>query len=123
MKDTGLSPDEIERMRSVFRRVPAIGEVVLYGSRAKGTHRPGSDIDLALVGLDDPVQAEAVAEELDELPTPYRFDVKAYGSIADGPLREHIARVGVSLYRRDPPDQTEAEKLDAAMAWDPKRLG
>ena len=26
MNDTGLSPDEIERMRSVFRRVPAIGE-------------------------------------------------------------------------------------------------
>lgn len=76
MKDTGLSPDEIEIMRSVFRRVLAISGVVLYGSRAKGTHRPGSDIDLALVGLDDPVQAEAVAEELDELPTPYRFDVR-----------------------------------------------
>lgn len=121
MKDAGLSPDEIERMRSVFRRVPAISEVVLYGSRAKGTQRRGSDIDLALVGLDDPVQAEAVAEELEELPTPYRFDVKAYGSIADGPLREHIARVGVSLYRRDPPDRAEAEKLDAAMAWDPTR--
>ena len=60
MKDTGLSPDEIERMRSVFRRVPAIREVVLYGSRARGTHRAGSDIDLALVGLDDPVQAETV---------------------------------------------------------------
>jgi uncharacterized protein len=114
MKDTGLSPDEIERMRSVFRRVPAIGEVVLYGSRAKGTHRPGSDIDLALVGLDDPLQAEAVAEELDELPTPYRFDVKAYGSIADGPLREHIARVGVSLYRRDPPRRAEAKAAKSA---------
>jgi predicted nucleotidyltransferase len=51
-------------MRSVFRRVPAIREVVLYESRAKGTHRPGSDIDFALVGLDDSLQAEAVAEEL-----------------------------------------------------------
>lgn len=69
------------------------------------------------------MQAEAVAEELDELPTPYRFDVKASGSIADGPLREHIARVGVSLYRRDPAGQTETEKLDAAMAWHPTRLG
>jgi predicted nucleotidyltransferase len=113
-QDTGLSPDEIERMRSVFRRVPAIGEVVLYGSRAKGTHRPGSDIDLALVGLDDPLQAEAVAEELDELPTPYRFDVKAYGSIADGPLREHIVCVGVSLYRRDPPGRAEAKAAKSA---------
>ena len=108
MKDIGLSPKEIELMSSVFGRAMAIREVLLYGSRAKGTHRPESDVDLALVGLDDPLQAEAVADELDELPTPYRFDVKAYGSIGHGPLREHIERVGVSLYRRDPPDRAES---------------
>ncbi len=61
---------------------------------------PGKEIlRPALFGLDDPVQAEAVAEQLD-VPTPYRFDVKAYGSIADGPLREHIVRVGVSVSAR-----------------------
>lgn len=109
MKDIGLSAKEIELMQSVFDRVEAIREVVLYGSRAKGTHRPESDVDLALVGVEDPLQAEAVVEELDELPTPYRFDVKAYGSIAQGPLREHIARVGVSLYRRDADNMPLAE--------------
>ena len=40
MKETGLALPEIELMRQVFRRVPAIREVVLYGSRAKGTYRP-----------------------------------------------------------------------------------
>ena len=114
MKDIGLAPHEIDLIRGVFRRFPAISEVALYGSRAKGTYRPESDIDLALVGVDDDVQAEAVADELDELPLPYRFDVKGYGGIKYGPLREHIARVGVSLYRRDPSEQVGAAKLDAA---------
>jgi uncharacterized protein len=111
MKDIGLSPQDIDLMRTVFRRFPAISEVALYGSRAKGTYRPESDIDLALIGIDDDLQAEAVADELDELPLPYRFDVKAYGGIKYGPLREHIVRVGVSLYQRDPSDQDGATNL------------
>ncbi len=81
MKGIGLSAQEIELMRSVFGQVEAIREVLLYGSRAQGTHRPESDVDLALVGVEDPLQAEAIAEELDELAMPYRFDVRAYGSI------------------------------------------
>jgi predicted nucleotidyltransferase len=111
MKDIGLTPHEIDLMRAVFRCFPEIREVALYGSRAKGTYRPESDIDLALIGVDDDVQAEAVAEELDELPLPYRFDVKAYDSIKYGPLREHIARVGIALYRRDPSNQTGTTSL------------
>ena len=100
MNDIGLSPREIELMRAVFGHSPRIAEVVLYGSRAKGTFQPESDVDLALIGVDDDLQAEAVADELDELPLPYRFDVKAFGTIKHEPLRAHIARVGLSLYRR-----------------------
>ena len=108
MRDIGLTPREIDLIRGVFRHFPSISEVTLYGSRAKGTYRPESDIDLALIDVDDDVQAEAVADELDELPLPYRFDVKAYGSIKYGPLREHIERVGVSLYLRDSSDKDNA---------------
>lgn len=110
MKETGLAPPEIELMREVFRQVPALREVVLYGSRAKGTYRPESDIDLALVGVEDDVQAEAVAEQLDELPLPYRFDVKARSAIAFPPLQEHISRVGITFYRRDSSDQGGADE-------------
>jgi predicted nucleotidyltransferase len=71
---------------------------VLFGSRAKGTATPASDIDLAFEGIDDPLRAEAIASELEELPLPYRFDVKALSSIRYPPLREHIARVGVRIH-------------------------
>jgi uncharacterized protein len=102
MKDIGLTPSQIEMMLAIFRRIAAIVEVVLYGSRAKGNFRPESDIDLALVGVDDDLLAEAVADELDDLPLPYHFDVKAYSSIEYAPLLRHIARVGITLYRREP---------------------
>ena len=100
MSDIGLTSSEIELMRAEFRRYPDIAEVILFGSRAKGAHRPQSDVDLALVGVADDLMAEAVAETLEALPMPYRFDVKAHDGIKYQPLLDHIQRVGVSLYRR-----------------------
>ncbi|MBJ6802569.1 nucleotidyltransferase domain-containing protein [Geomonas propionica] len=85
-------------IRQVLARHPAITGAILFGSRAKGTATPASDIDLALEGIEDPLQAEAIASELDELPLPYTFDVKALASIRHRPLREHIERVGVRVY-------------------------
>ena len=98
MRTASLAPMELVLLRAVFSRHPEITEVRLFGSRAKGSDTPHSDIDLALWGSVDPVQAEAVAAELDELPLPYRFDVQSFGHIKSGPLREHIQRVGVLLY-------------------------
>jgi predicted nucleotidyltransferase len=101
MSAIGLSTREIALMEGVFRRFPAIQGVVLYGSRAKGTHSPQSDIDLSLIGVEKALEAEAVALELDELPLPYRFDVRAFGSIRNARLRAHIEQVGIPLYRRE----------------------
>lgn len=96
-----LSPDELALIRGVLTRHTAVRGAVLYGSRAKGTATAASDIDLALDGIDDPLGAEAIASELDELPLPYRFDVRALAAIEYGPLREHIARVGQQIYKSD----------------------
>lgn len=72
----------------------------LFGSRAKGTAGPSSDVDLALEGVDDALRAEAIAAELDELPLPVRFDVKALATLGRSALREHIERVGILIYSR-----------------------
>lgn len=97
-RQSALSSRERELIRDVLSRHHAITGAVLFGSRAKGVASASSDIDLALEGIDDPLEAEAVASELDELPLPYRFDVKALAAIEYPPLREHIARVGVRIY-------------------------
>ena len=101
MRDIGLSVRELELMDGVFRRYTDIQQVLLYGSRAKGTHSPQSDIDLALIGVKNALEVEAVALELDELPLPYRFDVRAFEGIRNARLRAHIERVGILLYGMD----------------------
>ncbi|MBF0143805.1 MAG: nucleotidyltransferase domain-containing protein [Magnetococcales bacterium] len=101
MSDLGLTEGEVAMLGSIFRLVPEIREVWLFGSRAKGTFRPESDVDLVLTGVDDALLAQAVAEALESLPLPYRFDVKALAAIRSVPLLEHIRRVGVPIFRRE----------------------
>ncbi len=95
---TGLTERELNLIRDVLERHTEITGAVLFGSRAKGCASPGSDIDLALEGIDDPLQAEAIAAELEELPLPYRFDVRALSATRHLELREHIECVGVRIH-------------------------
>lgn len=97
---SGLTEKEFESIRTVFRQNPDIKRVVLFGSRAKGTAQPASDIDLAIEGIKNEIEVARIAMELDELPLPYRFDVKSLDEISHLPLREHIMRVGVTIYRK-----------------------
>lgn len=100
MSETGLSERQLAAIRQTLGRFPVVEAAILYGSRAKGTHRDESDIDLALLGPLDDLQAEAVAAALDELPMPQRFDVKAHDRVKSPALRAHIRRVGTVIYRR-----------------------
>lgn len=93
-----LDSRELQLIRSVFARHTEVTGAILFGSRAKGTANQSSDIDLALEGIEDQLQAEAIASELEELPLPYMFDVKALAAIRHRPLLEHIERVGVRIY-------------------------
>ena len=98
MKPPGLTPEELALITGVFRRHPEVCMAKLFGSRAKGTHSVRSDVDLVVWGAVDPLRAEAIAAELDELPLPYRFEVQAFDHIAHLELREHIERVGIYVY-------------------------
>ncbi len=99
MKPPPLTPSELEQVRSVLRLHPEVHSATLFGSRAKGTHTPRSDVDLALSGQVTALRAETIAAELEELPLPFRFDVQALDQIRFAPLLEHIQRVGTEIYR------------------------
>lgn len=98
MKSPALAPQEFALVSSVLQRHPEVSLAKLFGSRAKGTHSVRSDVDLALWGQVEPLRAEAIAAELDELPLPYRFEVQAFDHIAHQALRAHIDRVGIVVY-------------------------
>ena len=98
MNAINLAQSEIDLIRGVLERYPVVTGAILFGSRANGTATPSSDIDLALEGITDALETEAIATELEELPLPYHFDVRTLTNINSVPLREHIARVGVRIY-------------------------
>ena len=103
MKGVALSEHELALIHRVLNRHPEVTAAVLFGSRAKKSHQPESDIDLALQGRLDSLTAESIAAELDELPLPYRFDVRAFSDIRSKQLRDHIHRVGKLVYQKNAP--------------------
>ena len=99
MPEIDLYGRETALICDVLRRHPKVSAAVLYGSRAKGTQRPESDIDLAIDGEVDDLQASAIAAEMDDLPLPHRFDVKAYPSIQSDALRDDIRAAGIVIWK------------------------
>lgn len=101
LSKTGLTEAEVDTICSVFRSTPAITRVILFGSRAKGAAKHYSDIDLAIEGPLSERQVAEVAMKLDELPLPYKFDIKSLASIQHLPLKQHIERVGIAIYTKN----------------------
>ena len=98
----GLTENTVEKIQGVFARFPAIEKAVLYGSRAKGNFKTGSDIDLTLYG--EAITSDlcsTIASELDDLLLPYTIDLSIFGELNHAKLREHIERVGVVFYERE----------------------
>lgn len=97
----GLNNDTICKINSVFIKYPDIDEVIIYGSRAKGNYREGSDIDITLKGqnINDELLTQ-IYLEIDNLNTPYLFDISIYNKLSSTSLIEHINRVGKLFYKK-----------------------
>ena len=98
----GLSDNIVKKMHSVFERYPHVEKVIIYGSRAKGNHKNGSDIDLTMLGdsITDRDRRD-IFFELDELSTPYMIDLSIFSKLNHADLESHILRVGQIFYERD----------------------
>lgn len=97
----GLNDRTVERITKVLAQFPEVESAVLFGSRAKGVHRPGSDIDLALTGehLDWRLPGR-VSDALDDLLLPYGFSLILLNDRTDPEVAAHIDRVGMLIYSR-----------------------
>ena len=99
----GLLDRDLVHILESVRAFPEISQLVLFGSRAKGNYKTGSDVDLAIKGAsvtyDTAVKLADVLNE--EKPLPYFFDVIHYEGITEQRLVEHIDRIGVVLYSKD----------------------
>jgi len=92
----GLPNETLAQIIACVGSFSEINWVKIYGSRAMGNYRRGSDIDLAFSGNFD--ESAHLLEALDGLSTPYLYNVTYYESIGNQALKDHIDRVGVIIY-------------------------
>lgn len=98
----GLKETTIQKITAVLARYPQVEQVILYGSRAKGNYKNGSDIDMTLCGGEDLTLhvLYRIMEEIDCLLLPYTFDLSLFHNISDPDVIDHIWRVGVLFYEK-----------------------
>ena len=98
----GIPESDLEALISVLKKNSRINEIILFGSRAKGTFNNGSDIDIALKGnnlkLRDILDATS---EIEKLLLPYKTDLVIFARISEPALVDHIQRVGIVLFKRN----------------------
>lgn len=97
----GLDDDSINLIQNIFKNYEQIDEVVIYGSRAKGNYKYGSDIDLTFKGDNIRVSyLNRISIDLDDLLLPYTFDLSIYQQIENASLIDHIKRIGKQFYKK-----------------------
>lgn len=97
----GLKEIELEKIRLLFAKNERIESVILYGSRAKGTYKPFSDVDITLVGSElTRSDLNHLLLSIDDLLLPYQFDISIFHNLKNPDLIDHIQRVGITIYNK-----------------------
>ncbi|MBM7560906.1 nucleotidyltransferase domain-containing protein [Fusibacter tunisiensis] len=99
----GLLDRDLKLISEAANKYQQIEEVVLFGSRAMGNYKKGSDVDLAIIGehIDRKILRRMSDDLNEEYPLPYFFDVLNYNDISNEELKKHIDSVGKSIYKRN----------------------
>ena len=100
----GLKISVIDKIKSVFSNFKEIKLAILYGSRAIGNYKKGSDIDLTLklnnYNENSIRLLNKIYLALDDIDLIYSFDLSIFDDINNESLIEHINRVGIEFYRQ-----------------------
>lgn len=96
----GLKEFDLNYIREKLSEFNEIEKAIIFGSRAKGNYKPGSDIDIAIIGenisFDTVSRLHSLLE--DQGPLPYLFDIVDYIHLKHDELRSHIDRAGKVIY-------------------------
>ena len=99
MKPVALRNKDLAVLRAAFRRFPAVREARVFGSRATGTARRASDLDLAISAPEaTAAEWQDLCEALEDAPLIYELDLVRSEGLTNERLKEKIARDGVSVY-------------------------
>lgn len=97
----GLTDNEMQILHDLFAENEKIEQVLLYGSRAKGTYKLFSDVDITIVGKGlTRLDIDRLHAALDKSPIPYMFDIFLFDTSKNENLKENVSRGGVILYQK-----------------------
>ncbi|MFN9790466.1 MAG: nucleotidyltransferase family protein [Holosporales bacterium] len=88
-----LTPHERDIVITILRAYAPNRSVMVFGSRANGTARPTSDLDLCLMGEE---QAPAsvllnLKEAFDDAPLAFKVDIAEWATLPES-MREEVAK-------------------------------
>ncbi|QLB19452.1 nucleotidyltransferase domain-containing protein [Mannheimia granulomatis] len=102
MSNFGLNEHQTKIICDILAKYPQVETAIIYGSRAKGNYREGSDIDLTFKGQDLTYDiVKKIWGDLDDSSSPYLFDLSIYDQLTNPNFIEHIDRVGKIFYHRE----------------------
>ncbi len=95
----GLTEKDIDYIIQAVKNFDEIEQTIIFGSRAIGNYKKGSDVDIAIVG--EKVSKNIItqlSEYLNEIyPLPYYFDIVNYNEVSNIELKNHIDKVGIVI--------------------------
>lgn len=99
----GLIERDFYYIHKALQQFPEIERAKIYGSRALGNYKNGSDVDLAIIGKR--VSRQTILRLNDVLnevyPLPYMFDLVHYDLLNNENLKKHIDQFGEEIYHKD----------------------
>jgi predicted nucleotidyltransferase len=111
----GLSDTTIEKIKNVFSKYPELEKALIYGSRAKGNYKTGSDIDITFIGKElNKTILGKIEDEIDDLLLPYTFDLSIFDSITNPDFIGHVNRAAQVFYEKNVPSKDHKEHLIAS---------
>ena len=94
----GLPDSAVEKLKQVFKQNASIANVWLYGSRALGTYKPASDIDLCVEAAGLQLRdLHSLESKIDDLNLPWKVDLSLKHQIDNPALKDHIEKFGINF--------------------------
>ncbi len=97
----GLTVRDMTTIQSIFESYPEVETVLIFGSRAKGNYKLGSDVDLAI--MNEGVSIKRMAQlrsDFEESSLPYVIDLVHFPKVDHQEFIDHISRVGAPFYKK-----------------------
>lgn len=98
----GLLERDLEYIQMAMEKYKEIDRAVIFGSRAMGNYKKGSDVDISIFGQNITNETLYRLDDLlnQEYPLPYFFDILQYEEINNINLKNHIDTYGSEVYRK-----------------------